>query len=83
MKLHYHYNAVRAALPLRFHLLPEDHPYTYWTVHKGLKGYPMKTLILSVAESTTLTISSSHVKILILIKKMAVQRLLKCHLKQN
>lgn len=58
--MHYHYNAARAPLPLRFPLLPEEHPCTYRIVHKGLKGYPTKTLSLSVAESTTPTISASR-----------------------
>lgn len=60
--MHYHYNAVRVPLPLRFPPLPEEHHCTYWIVHKGLKGYPTKTLSLR-DESTTPTMCASHVKI--------------------
>lgn len=74
IKLHYHYNTVRAPLPLRFHLLPEEHPCTSRIVHKGLKGYPMKTLNLTVAKSTTPTISSSHVILLVLITQITPKK---------
>lgn len=68
------------SLPLCFPLVPEEHPCTHWIVHEGLKGYPTKTLILSVAESTP-TLSSAHVQLLTNIFKM--ERLLKCNLTQN